>query len=231
ALGGTRLDATFERDLHGACVRLADEAEASVRAGRTALVLSDHGGGTPIPMLLAVGAVHHRLVRRGLRTLATLVAADKVGGDRPPPDEAQRRFRAAIEDGVLKIMSKMGIADVAAYCGAQVFDVVGLAPEVVELCFPGTPSAVGGIGFDELEREALVRGASTRLESPGYVKFRKGGEPHETDADVVEAAHALRLAVRNERRDRYERFAELVDGRPPMELRDLVELVPAAEPV
>ncbi len=267
ALGWSRLDATFVQGLRQACVQLADEAEAMVRSGRTSLLLSDRGAGTPIPMLLAVGAVHHRLVRRGLRTLATLVvdtdeareahhvacllgygaeavcprlaletvawlaAADKVGGDRPPPDEAQRRFRAAIEDGVLKIMSKMGIADVAAYCGAQVFDVVGLAPEVVELCFAGTPSAVGGIGFDELEREALVRGASTRLESPGYVKFRKGGEPHETDADVVEAAHALRLAVRNERRDRYERFAELVDGRPPMELRDLVELVPAAEPV
>jgi len=276
ALGCTRLDATFEEDLRGACVRLADEAEAAVRAGRTSLLISDTSreeqgpapaGSVPLPMLLAVGAVHHRLVQRGLRTLATLVvdtdeareahhvacllgygaeaicprlaletvaalaAADKVGGDRPAPDEAQRRFRAAIEDGVLKIMSKLGIADVAAYCGAQVFDVVGLAPEVVELCFPGTPSAVGGIGFDELEREALVRGASTRLESPGYVKFRKGGEPHETDADVVEAAHALRLAVRNERRDRYERFAELVDGRPPMELRDLVELVPAAEPV
>jgi glutamate synthase (ferredoxin) len=265
-LGHTRLDATFETDLRGACVRLADEAEASVRAGRTALVVSDTGEGTPVPMLLAVGAVHHRLVAGGLRTLATLVvetdeareahhvacligygaeaicprlaletiaalaAADKVGGDRPGPDEAQRRFRAAIEDGVLKIMSKMGIADVAAYCGAQVFDVVGLAAEVVELCFPGTPSPVGGIGFDELEREALTRAASSRLESPGYVKFRKGGEPHETDPDVVEAAHALRLAVRNERRDRYERFAELVDGRPPMEFRDLLELVPAAEP-
>ena len=266
-LGYTRLDATFESDLRGACTRLADEAEASVRAGRTALVISDTGDGAPIPMLLAVGAVHHRLVSRGLRTLATLVVdtdeareahhlacllgygaeaicprlaletvaalavADKVGGDRPSADEAQRRFRAAVEDGVLKIMSKMGIADVAAYCGAQVFDVVGLAPEVVELCFAGTPSPVGGVGFAELEGEALARAASTRLESPGYVKFRKGGEPHETDPDVVEAAHALRAAVRNERRDRYERFAELVDGRPPMELRDLLELVPAAVPV
>jgi glutamate synthase domain-containing protein 2/glutamate synthase domain-containing protein 1/glutamate synthase domain-containing protein 3 len=267
-LGYARLEATFDADLRGACVRLADEAEASVRAGRTALVVSDAGGGrAPVPMLMAVGAVHHRLVSRGLRTLATLVvdtneareahhlacllgygaeaicprlaletvaalaAADRVGGDRPQPAEAQARFRAAVEDAVLKIMSKMGIADVAAYCGAQVFDIVGLAPEVVELCFPGTPSPVGGIGFDELEQEALARAAATRLESPGYVKFRKGGEPHETDTAVVDAAHALRLAVRNERRDRYERFAELVDGRPPMELRDLLELVPAGEPV
>ena len=67
---------------------------------------------------------------------------------------------------MLKIMSKMGIADVAAYCGAQVFDIVGLDPEVVELCFPGTPSPVGGVGFEELERD-LGRGCRvTRLESP-----------------------------------------------------------------
>src|SRR6185295_14589262 len=70
--------------------------------------------------------------RLALETVAALAAADKVGGDRPHPDEAQRRYRAAVEDGVLKIMSKMGIADVAAYCGAQVFDIVGLDAEVVE---------------------------------------------------------------------------------------------------
>ncbi len=265
APGYTRLDATFETGLRNACLRLGDEAEAAVQAGRTALLLSDTGEGrAPVPMLMAVGAVHHRLVARGLRTLATLVvetdeareahhvacllgygaeavcprlaletvaalaAADKVGGDRPPPDEAQRRFRTAIEDGVLKVMSKMGIGDVAAYCGAQIFDALGLSAEVVALCFPGTPSPVGGIGFEELEREVLDRAAATRLENPGYVKSRKGGEPHETDTAVVEAAHALRLAVRNDRPDAYERFAALVGGRAPMELRDLLEIVPAA---
>src|SRR5262249_51441334 len=133
-----------------------------------------------------------------LETVAALAAADKVGGDRPSPVEAQERYRAAIEDGVLKIMSKVGIADGAADCGAQVFDIVGLAQEVVDLCFVGTASPVGGIGFAELEREILARAASTRLENPGYVKFRKGGEPHETDTSVVAAAHALRLAVRND---------------------------------
>jgi glutamate synthase (ferredoxin) len=165
--------------------------------------------------------------RLALESIAALAAADKVGGDRPSPADAQERFRASVEDGVLKIMSKMGIADVAAYCGAQVFDVLGLAQEVVDLCFAGTPSAVGGIGFAELEREALARFASTRLENPGYVKFRKGGEPHETDASVVDAAHALRLAVRKDRREAYDRFAALVDGRAPMELRDLLDFAPA----
>jgi glutamate synthase (ferredoxin) len=264
-----RLDATFEAGLEAALRRLAGDAEEHVLSGRTALLVSDTGigdGRAPIPMLLAVGVVHHHLVSCGLRSLATIVvetdeareahhvacllgygaeaicprlaletvaslaAADKIGGDRPSPVEAQERFRAAIEDGVLKIMSKMGIADVAAYCGAQVFDVLGLAQEVVDLCLAGTPSAVGGIGFAELERETLARSGATRLENPGYVKYRKGGEPHETNTDVVDAAHALRLAVRHERQEAYDRFAALVDDRAPMELRDLLELAPA-EPV
>ena len=168
------------------------EAEAAVRAGRGMLLLSDAAAGpdrAPVPMLLAVGAVHDQLVAEELRTFATLVvesdeprevhhvacllgygaeaicprlaletvaalaAADKLGGDRPSPDEAQARFRRAIEDGVLKVMSKMGISDVASYCGAQLFDVVGLAPEVVERCFAGTSSAIGGLGFAELEHD------------------------------------------------------------------------------
>ena len=91
--------------------------------------------------------------RLALETLAAMAAADKIGGDRPSPAEAQRRFKQAIEDGVLKVMSKMGISDVASYCGAQIFEAVGLAPEVVERAFVGTPCPIGGIGFAELERE------------------------------------------------------------------------------
>jgi glutamate synthase domain-containing protein 2/glutamate synthase domain-containing protein 1/glutamate synthase domain-containing protein 3 len=270
ALGCTTLDATFVQDLRGACLQLADEAEATVRSGKTTLLISDAAAGddrAPIPILMAVGAVHHRLVAQGLRTLATLVvesdeprevhhfacligygaeaicprlaletlaylaAADKVGGDRPSPAETQRRFRTAIEDGVLKVMSKMGIADVASYCGAQVFEVLGLAQEVVDRCFVGTASAIGGVGFAELEAELVARVGAKRLENPGYVKFRKGGEPHETDADVVAAAHALRQSVNGKGWDAYERFSELVNGRAPMELRDLLEHVPADEPV
>jgi len=186
--------------------------------------------------------------RLALETLGQLAARDKLGGDRPSPDEAQARFRAAIEDGVLKVMSKMGISDVSSYCGAQIFEVVGLAPEIVERAFAGTPCPIGGIGFAELERELRARcdGLSTgkpALENPGYHKWRKGGEPHETNGDVVDslhemaAAHALRKAVRSgDGLDPagwklYEAFAGLVNGRSPMEPRDLLELVPAGPPV
>jgi glutamate synthase (ferredoxin) len=174
--------------------------------------------------------------RLALQTVAALAETDRLGGDRPSPAEAQLRFKQAMEEGVLKVMSKMGISDVAGYCGAQIFDALGLDRGFVEACFPGTPCAVGGLGLAELEQETVARAQSAsaerpRLENPGYVKFRKGGEPHATNPDVVEAAHALRLAVRNGAWKRYEVFAGLVNGRAPMEVRDLLELVPATTPV
>ena len=191
---GSTPPSTRPRACEEACERLAGDAEAAVRAGAGMLLIADtRAGRLPIPALLAVGAVHHRLVARQLRTKATLVvetdetrevhhfacllgygaeavcprlaletlaamaAADKVGGDRPSPAQAQMRFKHAVEDGVLKVMSKMGISDVASYCGAQIFDAVGLAHEVVDRAFVGTPCPVGGIGFAELEHEIRAR--------------------------------------------------------------------------
>jgi len=277
------LDATFPagESLESACERLARHAETAVRAGSARLLVTDSASGpnrVPMPVLLAVGAVHHRLIqarvrsqasiliesdepreshhfacllgygadvicpRLALETVAAMSSADRLGGDRPSPDEAQRRFKEAVEDGVLKIMAKMGISEVASYRGAQIFEAIGLAHSVVDRCFAGTPCPIGGIGFAELEREVLARHAAAygdrpQLENPGYVKFRKGGEPHATSPDVVEAlhetaaAHALRKAVSGGGWTLYERFAELVNERRPLELRDLLEPVPAGLPI
>jgi len=266
---GSVLDATLdEREgLRRACARLADEA---VTSRAQVLVLDDSADSAAVPAVLAVGAVHQRLVsvgrrtstslvvvsdepreahdfacllgygadavcpRLALETIAALAAEDKLGGDHPTPAEAQLRFREAVEDGVLKIMSKMGIAEVASYRGAQLFEAVGLARDVVEACLTGTPASIGGVGFAELERELLARWKTTELENPGYVKFRKGGEPHATNPAVVEslneaaAAHALRKAVNGGGWKLYERFAGLVNERSPLELRDLLELRPTA---
>jgi glutamate synthase (ferredoxin) len=253
---GDVLRAVFdEREgLRRACRRLADEAaeaEAAilvlevrelpavlvagavhqrlVREGRRAKLSIVVDSDEPreahdVACLLAYGA-DAVCPRLALETIAVLAAEDKLGGDHPSPAEAQLRFREAIEDGVLKIMSKMGIADVASYRGAQLFEAVGLAHDVVQTCLTGTPSSIGGVGFAELERELLERRRATELDNPGYVKFRKGGEPHATSPPVVEAlqkaAHALR-------RGDYDRFASLVNGRGALELRDLLDLAPAA---
>ena len=284
ALAPRVLDATFteEEGLRPALDRLAVLAEVAVAAGDTILCLSDEradGERAPVPALLALSAVHTRLVDMGLRlrcsllvasdeprdthaiacllgygadaicprlaleTVAHMAADDKVGGDRPSPGEAQRRLLAGLEEGVLKVMSKMGISDVASYRGARLFEAVGLDRTLCAELLAGTPSAIGGARLERFEHEGLARleasrAERVRLDNPGYYKFRKGGEPHATDADVVDAlqaavagAHALRTAVRHGRSELYDRFAALVNERAPLEPRDLLELVPASPPV
>ncbi len=205
------------------CVQRA-LVDAGVRTRCSLIVLSDEPRESHhFACLLGYGA-DAICPRLALETLAAQAAADKLGGDRPSPREAQLRFRSAIEDGVLKAMARMGISDVASYRGAQLFDALCLAPEVIEACFPGTASALGGAGFTDLEREALARAGAEQLENPGYVKWRKGGEPHATTPPVVEA---LQQAARSEDWSDYERFAALVDEREPLEPRDLLEFAEA----
>jgi glutamate synthase (ferredoxin) len=216
---------------------------AGLRTRCSLLVESDEPRDThSIACLLGYGA-DAVCPRLALETVAALAADDRIGGDRPSPAEAQARLFSALEEGVLKVMSKMGISDVASYRGARLFDAVGLQRRLCRDILGGTPSAIGGASLERFEREALERlrasaEARPRLENPGYFKFRKGGEPHATDPDVVDAlqeavagAHALRTAVRDGRSDLYERFAVMVNERAPLEPRDLLELVPAGEPV
>ncbi len=114
--------------------------------------------------------------------------------------EAQDRFRAAAEAGVLKILSKMGISTVDSYRGAQIFEVLGLDRSVVDLCFSGTPSVVGGIGWDALGQDVLTLHGQAfpdddqvDLVSPGYFRVRKGGEAHGLDKETVQTLNDLTL--------------------------------------
>jgi len=222
--------------------------KAGLRTLATLLVESDEPREVHhVACLLGFGA-EAVCPRLALQTIAALAEGDRIGGDRPSPAEAQLRFKQSIEDGVLKVMSKLGISDIASYCGAQTFEALGLDGDLVGAAFPGTPWSIGGIGLAQLEDETVARAqaaaaARPRLENPGYFKFRKGGEPHETTPDVLEslqaaarsddmgAAHALRSAVRTNGWERYSEFADLVNGREPMEVRDLLELRAAAQPV
>ncbi|MBV8984050.1 MAG: glutamate synthase large subunit, partial [Acidimicrobiia bacterium] len=277
--GCARLDATFPvadgpQGLKSAVERLGDEAEQLVRDGTGILVIDDGGISaerTSVPALLATGAVHHRLVAKGLRINTSLVVqADDArdshyiacllgyGADALCPGlaletvaseadanedselvgpEAQARLQAAMEDGVLKIMSKMGISTVDSYRGAQIFEAVGLGPEVVDVCFTGTPSVMGGIGWNELGEDALKRHAEGRLVDAGFYRSRKRGEYHTKNDDVTkalnqfQAAHLLQRAIKDGHDELYESFASMVNGRPPTEPHDLLEFVPAGEPI
>src|SRR5581483_8159767 len=128
---------------------------------------------------------------------------------------------------------KMGISTVAGYRGAQLFEIVGLAPEVVELCFPGTPSRIGGASFADLEHEQLLLAAEAwnqaqSLRAGGLYKYVHGGEYHMYNPDVI---GTLQKAVRTGNPRDYREYADYVDRRPPSALRDLLGLKPAAEPI
>ncbi|CAN5859835.1 glutamate synthase large subunit [soil metagenome] len=229
------LDATFAVDegpggLRVAVDRLADEAEAAVNGGAGLLVIDDGGVSetrAPVPSLLALGAVHHRLTGRLLRSKTSIVVesdeardthyvaallgygadaicprlalqtvaaeADESDDAEAVSPEAQIRFHAAIDACVLKIPSKMGISTVDSYRGAQIFEIVGLGAEVVDLCFAGTVSTVGGIGWDALGEDVLTRHGATTLDSPGFFRVRKGGEYHAHSKEVVQALNDLTL--------------------------------------
>jgi glutamate synthase domain-containing protein 2 len=141
-------------------------------------------------------------------------------------------------------MSKMGISDVSSYRGARLFEAVGLDRALCAELLAGTPSAIGGARLERFEREALARLEASkaerpRLDNPGYYKFRKGGEAHATDADVVDALQAAvtrRPPPCEPRCARGARSSTTASrrssmGRAPLEPRDLLELVPASPPV
>ncbi|HUF33984.1 MAG TPA: glutamate synthase large subunit [Acidimicrobiales bacterium] len=186
--------------------------------------------------------------RLALQTVASEADADDSGDVVSP--EAQHRFQSAIEEGVLKILSKMGISTIDSYRGAQIFEVIGLGAEVVDVCFTGSASVVGGVGWDDLGADSLTNHAAAfpadaetavELTSPGFYRVRKNGDYHGKSKEVVDAlndlslvketeemaaAHLLQRAIKGDDYDLYERFSTMVNERPATELADLLELVP-----
>jgi glutamate synthase (ferredoxin) len=156
------------------------------------------------------------------------------------PDDAEHNYVHALEKGLLKIMSKMGIATADSYCGAQVFEALGLGNEVIAQCFTGVPSRLGGIGYEDLARTVLrlhdetftsrlpLTASRTSLPHPGFYKFKKDGEHHTFAPAVV---HALQKAANGGDYAAYRAYSDLVHRRPATELRDLLELNVAPEPI
>jgi glutamate synthase (NADPH/NADH) large chain len=177
-----------------------DLAEQKVSEGNTILVISDRrieDGRLPIHSLLATGAVHHHLIRTGLRCRANLIIETASARDSHQvacllgfgatavypylaysvledlmrsgellgePTACYKNYRRGINKGLLKIMSKMGISAVSSYRGAQLFEAVGLAREVVDVAFCGVASRIQGARFVDLQedQEALARIARSR---------------------------------------------------------------------
>jgi glutamate synthase (ferredoxin) len=247
-----------EAGLRQALAQLCDEAEAAVRGGFSILVLSDRevdADWAPIPMLLTVGAVHHRLIRAGLRLAASIVVVS--GEPRDAHDlacliafgasavnpylaiehtraigasgevalnsvVAQENLRTALENGLLKIISKMGICTISAYRGSQLFEVIGLDDEVCELAFAFAARRVGGTGLGRIARDVLARHArhDAQDEEPGgFYRYRRDGIHHVTGPGVV---LALQRAVRSGLPADWQAYVEAVEARPPSLIRDLL---------
>ncbi len=155
----------------------------------------------------------------------------------PADTKLVEAYRKGVAKGMLKVMAKMGISTLASYKGAQIFEALGLADEVIELAFAGTPSRLQGVGFDVLEREAARRHAigypededdrTSSLPNPGDFHWRSAGEQHEWDPTTI---FALQVAARRDDGNAYRQFAEHAnaEARNAATLRGLLEFEPGA---
>lgn len=261
------IDTTYKADatddaaaLQQALDRICEETTQAIEAGTPLIVLSDRAadeGRMPLPALLAVGAVHHHLIRTRSRTKVGLVLetaeAREVhhfctllgyGVDAVNPYLAYESLHAlrdqgvvdknkhwtneqlvanyikAVDFGIKKVMSKMGISTVASYRGAQIFECLGLNSQVIDRCFAGTSSRLQGAGFDIIaeevrrrhtlaypKRETKSSGQTVpALPNPGEYHWRPGGDAH---AYNPEAIASLQHAARNNARGAYDQFAKL----------------------
>ena len=139
---------------------------------------------------------------------------------------AMERYREAVDQGLLKIMSKMGIGVLSSYRGGYNFEAVGLSRTLVAEFFPGVPSRISGIGLDGLQEKVLD--AHTRaFQSPnvtlpvgGFYRYRQGGERHAWDAATM---HALQSACQTGQYSTYRKYADRVNTGDPTWLRDLLD--------
>ncbi len=259
----TLFDVATPNSLEQGLTELCQQAERAVRDGNTILILSDReadANRAPIPMALAVSAVHHALIHAGVRMRADLVVetgeawdthhfavllgygaaaihpylafglARSLGGTRKfeelEPETAEANYRKALNTGLLKIISKMGISTVSSYRGAHIFEAVGLSNTVVDKYLTGTPSLIDGVGLSEIEHDVRVRHTDAfgsvplkAIPDTGYVRFRRDGESH---AYSPTAVRAIQKAAREGDRDAYKEAVAVFDAQPPASLRDLL---------
>ena len=253
--------------------RLCERAEAAVHGGYNIIILSDRQVGPdrmPIPALLATAAVHHHLIRKGLRTSVglvietgearevhhfaclagygaeainpylafdTLIAMKDDFPEKLSDKEIVKRFIKSVDKGLLKVMSKMGISTYQSYCGAQIFDAVGLSSEFVAKYFTGTATRIEGVGLDEVASETARRHGEAfgavpylreALEVGGEYALRTRGEAHAWTSQTV---GALQHSVRGNSLDKYREFAKVINDQSEklLTIRGLFRIKDAAE--
>jgi glutamate synthase (NADPH/NADH) large chain len=212
----------------------------------------------PIPALLATGAVHQHLIRAGLRHASAIIletgdvrevhhlavllgfGANAVNpylvfasaGAFSREVDAQtgvKNLVKAFDKGLLKIMSKMGVSTVQSYIGSQLFEAVGIGQEVIDRCFPGTVSRLGGLAFDDIAQEALTLHRQAFVPTPlinpltfirepetpvellphgGQYQWQRDGEAHMFNPQTI---HLLQHAVRTGQYETFKKYSRLID--------------------
>ena len=249
-------------NLNIAIKKLQDEVVAKVKKGASIIHLIEdlpQEGNLPINALLAVGSVHQRLVKLGLRSDANIIVTSSSARDthqiacligfgatavyptlayqtildlthrnelKGDAHENCSRYRKGINKGLLKIISKMGISTISSYRGSQLFEIVGLDKDVVDLCFTNTESRVRGKKLKDLDIELrslndYARSNIADMNVGGLLKYIHGGEYHTYNPEIVKK---LQEAVNSGSNNIYQEYASLVDNRPPAMLRDLLEV-------
>jgi len=263
--------------LTGVLENLCRDAIQKVEQGARLLVLSDRAilkNQTPVPALLATSAIHHGLIRAGLRahcglivetgeareihhfccligygagavvpwlamaTVDALVDENRLGGIQT--EQARMNYVKALNKGILKVLSKMGISTLQSYRGAQIFECVGLDESVTEKWFTGTVSRIGGASMDTIAQEAINRsesvdGSKRRSPDPllhpgGRYQWRRDGESHQYNPETIPW---LQHAVRQNDRTAWEKYVNSVQERNRDEglIRDRFDFVPDETPV
>ncbi len=167
------------------------------------------------------------------QTLFDLLRKDALTMHQDTRQELGRSYRRGIRKGLFKVMSKMGISTIASYRSAQLFEIVGLAEEVVKLCFDGTDSRIQGADFADLKQDQEYLAArawdpTVSVEQGGLLKYIHNGEYHMYNPDVIAT---LQGAVMSGDYGMYRQYAALVNERPVSCIRDLLKLAPRAAPV
>jgi glutamate synthase (NADPH/NADH) large chain len=149
-------------------------------------------------------------------------------------DDCLKRFTKAMDEGLLKIMSKMGISVISSYRGGAFFEAVGLSRTLVAEYFPSMPSRISGIGLTGIQQDVLQQHARAWSEDfaalpiGGFYRYRRGGESHAWEASLI---HMLQSAVASEAYQTFKRYSEAVAKLPPVTLRDLLDFRPGRTPI
>jgi glutamate synthase (NADPH/NADH) large chain len=249
--------------------RLCRYAVDAVEDGFEVLILSDRAidsDHAPIPSLLATAAVHHHLIRKGLRgqvglvveagdvwevhhfaclvgfgatainpylALSTITDLKQSGGIQTELDHKylRKNYIKAINEGLLKVFSKMGISTLQSYQGAQIFEIIGINKNVVDQYFTGTTSRIEGMGLDEIAKEVLAKHHFAfshktkpveRLPIGGVYEWKRKGEFHLFNPQTI---HLLQYATRMNDYQIFKKYSKLINdqGEKACTLRSLFE--------